>query len=155
MKAFQTQSEARSESLVDAIAPLRTLTILGLLGIALIHLLDLPGTIGPSPVQGAGYLLIMAGCIATSAALLHAISPGRWVAAMVLGALPAGAYVLTRTVGLPFDTSDIGNWGDPLGTASLFVEGLVVVFGAYGFFLNRIGVRAGAPRLGRIGEIRG
>jgi hypothetical protein len=35
--------------------------------------------------------------------------------------------VLSRTTGLPSATGDIGNWTEPLGLASLFVEGAVVV----------------------------
>jgi hypothetical protein len=35
-------------------------------------------------------------------------------------------YVLSRTTGLPNATGDIGNWTEPLGLASLFVEGAVV-----------------------------
>jgi hypothetical protein len=53
-----------------------------------------------------------------------------WAAAAVL---PAGAitgYVLTRTTGLPQATGDIGNWTEPLGLASLFVEGSVVALSA-------------------------
>ncbi len=42
-------------------------------------------------------------------------------------------YVLSRTTGLPQATGDIGNWTEPLGLASLFVEGGVaaVAIGAY------------------------
>ena len=49
-----------------------------------------------------------------------------WAAAVLL---PLGAlvgYTLTRTVGLPQATADIGNWTEPLGLASLFVEGSLV-----------------------------
>jgi hypothetical protein len=35
-------------------------------------------------------------------------------------------YVVSRTTGLPNATGDVGNWGEPLGVASLFVEGTVV-----------------------------
>ena len=44
-------------------------------------------------------------------------------------ASPASAalgYVLSRTTGLPNATGDIGNWTEPLGLASLFVEGSVI-----------------------------
>jgi hypothetical protein len=50
----------------------------------------------------------------------------------------ATAYVLTRTVGLPFDHSDIGNWGDSLGIAALFLEGVVVIASCYGIWLGRM-----------------
>jgi hypothetical protein len=49
-----------------------------------------------------------------------------WTAAALL---PVGALVgftLTRTVGLPQAMDDIGNWTEPLGLASLFVEGSLV-----------------------------
>jgi len=32
-------------------------------------------------------------------------------------------FVYSRTVGLPGGGDDIGNWWEPLGLASLFVEG--------------------------------
>jgi hypothetical protein len=35
-------------------------------------------------------------------------------------------YVLSRTTGLPGATDDVGNWTEPLGLASLVVEGCVV-----------------------------
>ncbi|NBU37196.1 MAG: hypothetical protein EBS32_03000 [Actinobacteria bacterium] len=35
-------------------------------------------------------------------------------------------FVVNRTVGMPNATEDIGNWGEPLGLASLFVEAITV-----------------------------
>jgi hypothetical protein len=35
-------------------------------------------------------------------------------------------FVLSRTTGLPQATDDIGNWGEPLGIASMFVEGALI-----------------------------
>ena len=40
------------------------------------------------------------------------------------------AFVLSRTVGLPQGADDIGNWTEPLGMASLFVEGSLVALSA-------------------------
>jgi hypothetical protein len=42
-------------------------------------------------------------------------------------------YVVSRTTGLPNATGDVGNWGEPLGVASLFVEGTVVALSAYAY----------------------
>jgi hypothetical protein len=39
-------------------------------------------------------------------------------------------FVVSRTIGLPGGTDDIGNWTEPLGLASLFVEGCLVALGA-------------------------
>jgi hypothetical protein len=46
-------------------------------------------------------------------------------------------YVLDRTVGLPNASGDIGNWVEPLGLASLVVEGFVVAIGLGGFLAAR------------------
>jgi hypothetical protein len=35
--------------------------------------------------------------------------------------------VINRTVGMPNATEDVGNWLEPLGLASLFVEALVTL----------------------------
>ena len=46
-------------------------------------------------------------------------------------------YIVNRTVGLPGATGDIGNWTEPLGLASLVVEGLVAICGVGGFLAAR------------------
>lgn len=118
-------------------AALRIVVILSLLGTALIHLLGLPGTIGLAPVQGTLYLVLMASCLVSGFLLLQFTSPARWALAGVIAASAATAFVLTRSVGIPLvDNSDVGNWGEPLGIASLFVEGLVVLAAGYGIWLG-------------------
>jgi hypothetical protein len=42
-------------------------------------------------------------------------------------------YVLSRTTGLPGATDDIGSWTEPLGLASLFVEGALVAVSGYAY----------------------
>src|SRR5258706_9339530 len=75
--------------------------------LAMIHVVDLPGTLGPLPLVGAGYLRIIA------------------AAAM-------GGYVLTRTVGgFLGDHSDVGNWRCPLGLAAISVETLLILLAAW------------------------
>jgi hypothetical protein len=49
-----------------------------------------------------------------------------WAVGVLLGAGPLGAYVASRTVGLPGDPGDIGHWGYWLGTVSLLVEAALV-----------------------------
>jgi hypothetical protein len=121
----------------DPRSVLSNVTVFGLLGVALIHLLDLPATIGPSPVQGTLYLMLMAACLVTAFLFLHATSWMRWVLVALIGAVPLATYILTRTVGLPFDRGDIGNWGDRLGVAALFVETVLVLTAAYALWLER------------------
>ena len=49
-----------------------------------------------------------------------------WAAGVLLGAGPFAAYILSRTVGVPGDHGDVGNWGYWVGTVSLFVEAALV-----------------------------
>ena len=112
----------------DGIA--RAIAVIGLAGVALIHLLDAPGKFEETPYMGWLYIALIGGCVLTAAALIRRSDSSAWVAAAVL---PLGAilgYTLTRTTGLPQATGDIGNWGEPLGMASLFVEGSLVALGA-------------------------
>ena len=46
---------------------------------------------------------------------------------MLLGIGPFLAYITSRSVGLPGDHADVGNWGYWLGTVSLFVEAALVI----------------------------
>ena len=50
-----------------------------------------------------------------------------WLAALLFPLGAFLAFVYSRTVGLPNSADDIGNWWEPLGLASLFVEGCLVV----------------------------
>jgi len=108
----------------------RAVAVVGLAGVALIHVLDLPGTFGEAPYKGVLYVALIAGCIATAAALVARSDRRAWLAA---AALPLGAllaYVVSRTVGLPNGADDIGNWTEPLGLASMFVEACLVALGS-------------------------
>src|SRR5437763_14170877 len=113
----------------DAVA--RAIAVVGLAGVALIHLLDAPGTFADAPYKGWLYLAMIVGCVFTAGALIRGSDPRAYAAAAMLSSAAIGAFVLSRTVGLPQGADDIGNWTEPLGMASLFVEGsLVALSGA-------------------------
>jgi hypothetical protein len=102
--------------------------------VALIHVLDQGGVTkyaGPPWWVGWGYRAVEVGGVVTALALvaLRRRSPV-WIAAFLVGFGPFVAYLLTRMVGLPGDPGDFGNWSDPLGTASLFVEGTLMFMAA-------------------------
>jgi hypothetical protein len=112
----------------DGIA--RAVAIVGLAGVALIHVLDLPGTFDTQAYKGVLYLGLIVGCLLTAAALVRSSDPRAWLGALLL---PVGAmlgYVISRTVGIPGGADDIGNWTESLGLASLFVEGALVALAA-------------------------
>ena len=99
------------------------IAVVGLGGVALIHLLDARGTFEDQAYKGWLYVGLITGCALAAGALIRTSDSRAWLAA---AALPLGAmtgYVVSRTIGLPGGADDIGNWGEPLGIASLFVEG--------------------------------
>jgi hypothetical protein len=66
------------------------------------------------------------GAIPISLLLLQWSSRLAWIGPALLAAGPLLGYLLTRSVGLPGDSGDIGNWLDSLGLASMFVEAAVL-----------------------------
>ena len=48
----------------------RAVAALALAALAVIHVLDLPGTLGPTPLVGYGYLVIIAGSVLIAGALI-------------------------------------------------------------------------------------
>jgi len=101
------------------------LTILGLIGIAWIHLLDLGDKMEETPYLGVAYIGLLAGCIAAVVLLARGDRRGFLLAGGLAGATFIG-YCLSRTTGLPAATDDIGNWTETLGIWSLIAEGAVV-----------------------------
>jgi hypothetical protein len=111
----------------------RAVGVVGLAGIALIHLLDSIGKFSETPYVAWMYIGLMGGCVMVAGGLVHSRDRRLWLAAGLLAASAIGGYVTSRTVGLPNATDDIGNWTEPLGLASLFVEGAVVAVSAYAY----------------------
>ena len=100
--------------------------VVGLASIGLIHLLDIPGKFTDAPYMGWLYVGLIVGSVGVAAVLIERHDRRAWAAAAAVAVAPLVGYVLTRTVGLPQARDDIGNWAEPLGLASLFVEGLVL-----------------------------
>ena len=100
---------------------------MGLVGMALIHLLDTPSKFSETPYQGVGFVALIIASLVLADLLLRSDSPLVWGLAAIVAGLTILGFVISRTAGLPqAPADDIGNWGEPLGLASLFVEGTVV-----------------------------
>ena len=108
-----------------------TITIVGVAGIGLIHLLDSIDTFHETRWLFWAYVLLIAATLVVSAALLYAPSARWFGAAALVALLPLAGYIMSRTTGLPGADDDIGNWADPLGLASLWVEGAVALTAGY------------------------
>ena len=126
----------------------RAAAVVGLAGVAVIHLLDSIGKFHETPYMGWMYIGLMAGCIATGAALVAGHFREAWLAAVVLPLSAIVGFVLTRTTGLPQAHGDVGNWTEPLGLAALFTEGVVIAIAAYALTALQP-VRATARRVWR------
>ena len=116
---------------------LRALGFVGMLAIALIHLLDVIGKIKETPYLGVMYIGLMVASVLVAFYLLHTGATRAWAAAGVLAAATLIGFVLSRTTGLPNAKDDIGNWTEALGLASMFVEGAVIVLAGYALSLGR------------------
>lgn len=108
----------------------RAALVVGLVAIAAIHVADLPGKMEEVPYIGWMYVGLIAACLIVAELLITRPSRTAFVAAAGLAAATFVGFVLTRTTGLPSATDDIGNWSEPLGLVSIFVEVVVVWFGA-------------------------
>jgi hypothetical protein len=116
---------------------LRGVGFVGLLGVALIHLLDVIGKISETPYLGVMYILLMVASVSVAFALLHTGWPIVWMTAGALAGLTLIGFILSRTTGLPSATDDIGNWKEGLGLASMFVEVGVILLSGYALWLAR------------------
>ena len=102
---------------------------LALVALAVIHVVDLPGTLGPTPLVGLGYLGIIVAAVVTSGLLIARPHRLSWAAAGVVATSAMGGYVLTRSLAGGFlgDHGDVGNWRCPLGIAALSVESVLIL----------------------------
>ncbi len=121
-----TTTEPTAETIVRTAAA-RAVGAIGLAGVGLVHLLDAPGKLSETPYMFWLYLALILASIVVGSELLRTGSRRAWAAAAALAGSAIVGYVLTRTTGLPRDHGDIGNWTEPLGLASLWIEGGVVL----------------------------
>jgi hypothetical protein len=130
--------------LVHDVAARATVAV-GLAAIGVIHLLDSIGKYSETRYLFWMYIALIVGSIAVAGLVLFTRARSAFLAAAALAASALVGYVLSRSTGLPNATGDIGNWTEPLGLASLFVEGAVVAVSLPAFFRARAIDGLGAP----------
>ncbi|MEA2155121.1 MAG: hypothetical protein QOE11_1261 [Solirubrobacteraceae bacterium] len=113
-------------------AAVRGTLAIGLAGIAVIHAVDSVGKWTESRYMFWMYMALIAASIGVAATVLFHRSRLGVAAAGGLAATVLAAFVVDRTLGMPNATGDIGNWTEPLGLASVVVEGLVIAVAAGG-----------------------
>jgi hypothetical protein len=106
----------------------RGIAAVGLISIALIHLLDVPGKLDELPYVGVLFVGLIITTLLLAEAMIRTDDLRAWLAAGAVSAATILGYVISRTSGLPGDNGDgDDNWTEPLGLASLLVEGVVVL----------------------------
>ena len=95
----------------------RGVAAIGVLGVGLIHLLDVVDKFDETAYIGVLYLALIGACVVAARHLVVVGDRRSWLLAGGLAAATFAAYAVSRTVGLPAATDDIGNWAEPLGLA--------------------------------------
>ena len=121
------RSQAPPAQGADVVA--RAVGALALAALAVIHVVDLPGTLGPLPLVGLGYLGIITAAVLIGGVMITRSHWLVWAAAGGLAVSAMGGYVLTRALpgGFLGDHGDVSNWRCPLGIAALSVETLIIL----------------------------
>jgi hypothetical protein len=112
------------KTLDDAIA--RAVAVGGLVAIALIHVLQLPAAFDSIGYLGALFIAAVVGSLLLAAILTRTSDDLAWTATGGLAAVILLGYVVSRSVGLPGFTDDVGEWAEAPGLASMVIEGLLV-----------------------------
>ncbi len=109
----------------------RALAVVSLVNLAMVHVIDMPDTLGPLPWVGAGYFVIIAAAMGLGVTLMLRSHWLAWAAAGLLAAGSMGGYILTRSVsGFLGDHGDVGNWRCSLGITALSLETVLILLAA-------------------------
>jgi hypothetical protein len=114
-------------------AMLRSTGLVMLMGVALIHLVQIVPTFQQSTLLGFSFLALMVGSVMVAAHVVRGASTRRqlWLPVVALGAAGLAGYAFTRMLSSPLDKADVGNWSCMLGLVALFVEAALVAIAAY------------------------
>ena len=100
----------------------RSAVIMGLLGIAAVHILDLPAKWSETFYMALMYIGLIAFAAFLIERLIVKVSNRDYLASALLSVLVLVGYIVNRTLGMPGATDDIGNWFEPLGLLSIAIE---------------------------------
>jgi hypothetical protein len=87
-----------SRSTQDADVVARAVAVVALAALAVIHVVDLPGTLGPTPLVGIGYFGIIGAAVLAGAVMTVRSHWLAWTVAGGLAAAAMGGYALTRSL---------------------------------------------------------
>ena len=121
------------------------------LAISWIHVMDQGGLLGlKDPAYlGWSYRSLEVAAVVCAVLLLTGRRRLGWLLALGVSAGPLTAIILSRSVGLPNATDDIGNWFETLGVAAMVVEASLIVISVTALATS---VRALAARSAPVGD---
>jgi len=105
----------------------RASAAIGLITVGIIHVLEIQGQLSGAAWLTAGFVLLAACAPVAGLWLLARPSSAAWAFSGLVCFFAAGGYILTRSVAVPGDPGDRGNWLEPLGVAALFTEVIVTL----------------------------
>jgi hypothetical protein len=103
----------------------------------LAHVPVTPAHLQEAPYIGTLFIVFTTVALLSSTLLLLSDSPAAWTLLAGSCLLAVGAFVISRTLGLPLMADDIGNWSDPLGIISVATESAVVLLAALALLRSR------------------
>jgi hypothetical protein len=115
----------------------RSAVIFGLLGLAGVHIMDLPAKWTETFYMAVMYLGIIAFAAFLIERLIVKVSSRDYLASALLSISVLLGYVINRTVGMPGAMGDIGNWFEPLGLLSIAIELFAVWQSVAGYLVYR------------------
>ena len=96
-----------------------------------IHIAIAPEHLHEAPYAGVLFLVLAAAALTAAGLLLSTNHPLAWTGAGALSLSALVAYLMSRSVGLPSLSDDIGDWLNPLGAVAVVTETAVVLIAAY------------------------
>jgi hypothetical protein len=111
--------------------------------VSVIHVSDQGGlTALKDPAYlGYGYWVLEVAGVVCAVLLLTRAGSMRWLLALGIAAGPLIGITVSRSVGLPDATDDIGNWFEPLGMLAMAVEATLVALSVSVFARARAATR--------------
>lgn len=99
----------------------------GLVTVGVIHALQIQGQLAFAAWLTAGFFLLAISAPLLGLWLLIRPSWQSWLAGGLLSAGALTGYILTRSLAMPGDAGDRGNWLEPPGLAAIIIEATVAI----------------------------
>jgi len=115
----------------------RSAVIIGLVGLAGVHIMDLPAKWTETFYMAVMYLGIIGLAFLIIERLVVKVSTRDYMLSAILSLGVLLGYIVNRTVGMPGATGDIGNWFEPLGLLSIAIELFAVWHSVNGYVIAR------------------